>query len=162
MVFLVRKVEKAKWLQKPITDGAEVSADAITNCLKTKSNTISVWEISEEKHINDAILALASGADHIDTIDVVLLPRRSVIDAGLFLESIPGITPAQDLINSHRNISDLDYTSLGVLKNIIVDEFKKDRVIRYTRKQLITLIRNAITTGRLIRTSLKPDVLKVV
>lgn len=162
MVFLVRKVEVSKWLQNSIKDGAEVSADAITNCMKTKNNAISVWEIAEETSIDDAILAIASGGDHIESIDIALLPHQTVLNAGLTLQSTPGLTPSKDLINSHRNITNLDYKSLGILKNIIVDEFKKDRVKRYTRRYLKLLIQTAIRSGRLEKELLSEDIKKSV
>lgn len=162
MSYLVRKVEAAKWRQNPITEGAEVSADAITNCMKTKRNSISVWEIAEEASINEAILAIVSASDHIDTIDVALLPLQSVIDAGITLQSTPGITPVPELVNSHRDISELNYHSLGIIKDIIVDQFKMDRVTRYTKKQLKTLILEAVDSNRLDRTLLKADVRKEI
>ena len=68
MPLLVRKINKAKWQQIDLTISNDASGDAITNCLKTKSNTLSVWMIDSENQIDDAFLALLANQDRIETI----------------------------------------------------------------------------------------------
>ena len=60
MSLLVRKINRAKWLQTDIAHGDDISADAITNCMKTTSNRLSVWEVESEARIEEAALAIAS------------------------------------------------------------------------------------------------------
>src|SRR5680860_1384079 len=69
--LLVRKIEKAKWMQNDILNGEEVSADAITNCTRTNKNKLSLWFIQDESNLDDAVLALTSQAQHLETIDTV-------------------------------------------------------------------------------------------
>lgn len=45
MTLLVRKINRAKWMQNDILSEQDVSADAITICMKTVGNTLSVWQI---------------------------------------------------------------------------------------------------------------------
>jgi len=148
MSLLIRKIEKAKWMQNDIVGGEDVSADAITNCMKTKGNTLSTWEISEESDISDAVLAIVSVHQHLDTIDIVCLKRSSLESQGLKLQSTPGNTPVKDLINQHVDISDLTYRSLGTVAEQIVQEIKCEKVVRYTKGMIKRLLNGAIDLGR--------------
>jgi hypothetical protein len=154
MSLLVRKIEKAKWMQNDIVGGADVSADAITNCIKTKGNTLSTWEISEESDIADAVLAIVSAREYLDTIDIVCLKRSSLESQGLVLQSTPGNTQVKDLINQHIDISDLTYRSLGTVAEQIVQEIKGGKVRRYTKGMIKKLLNDAIDLGRVQKADL--------
>ena len=148
MSFLVRKIEIAKWMQNNIVGGEDISADAITNCMKTTGNTLSTWQIPGGNDVKEAILAIVSGHHHLDTIDVVCFDRSSLEKQGLSLESTPGNTPVKDLINRHIDISNLTYTALGTVGREIVEEIKQKKVIRYTKGMIKRLLNDAILTGR--------------
>lgn len=85
MSLLVRKINRSKWFQTNIYEGEDISGDAITNCLKTTRNTLSTWRINSETEIEDAILAMASGFDHIDTIDVIPINPEHLESEGISL-----------------------------------------------------------------------------
>jgi hypothetical protein len=57
MKLLVRKIERAKWMQKDVVNGATPSADAVTGSLRTKNNTLSVWQIENLDELEDAVIA---------------------------------------------------------------------------------------------------------
>lgn len=158
MSLIVRKIERAKWMQNDILSGADVSADAITNCMKTKNNSLSVWEVSREDQVDDVVLALASQSEHIETMDVVVLDRTTLISSGLELQETDSPTPIRELPQRHRDIVQLTYLSLGVLARIIVDGIRNNTVQRYTRVKIKNLIDNAIADGRLNREALKENV----
>lgn len=99
MSLLVRKIEKAKWMQNDIVGSEDISADAITNCMKTTGNTLSTWQIPGDNEIPEAILAIVSGHQYLDTIDIVCLDRSSLEIQGIALQSTLGNTPIQDLID---------------------------------------------------------------
>ena len=70
MPYFVRKIARAKWSNESITDNPfDIPADAITLDLKTFTNTLSVWEVTDEGKVGDAVLAIASGFDRIETFD---------------------------------------------------------------------------------------------
>lgn len=73
MGLLVRKINRSKWPQEDEKNVFKVASDAITICLKSCGNTLSVWEIDNEQNLDEAVLALASGFQHLESIDVVML-----------------------------------------------------------------------------------------
>ncbi|HDJ89353.1 MAG TPA: hypothetical protein ENG40_01495, partial [Thermoprotei archaeon] len=130
MRLLVRKIQKSKWMQNDILNGEPVSGDAITNCLKTKNNTISTWGIMSEDKIEQAVLAIVSAHQHIDTIDVVILEKEN-IEKKFNLKNEPGNTPVKDLVDTHIDICGINYNSLGELAQAIVDKFKENNIEAY-------------------------------
>lgn len=148
MSFLIRKITRSKWMQNDIISSEDISADAITNCMKTTLNTLSTWEVSEEDYIPDAVLAIVSSYEHLDMVDVVCLKRNSLESSGLKLESTEGQTPVRDLVNNHIDICGLTYQSLGIVAKQIVEEIRADNVIRYTKAGIRKLINSAINQGQ--------------
>jgi hypothetical protein len=149
MCLLLRKIEKAKWMQNKILDGADASADAITSCLRTKDNELSAWEVPDESLVPDAVLAIVSTFDHLDTIDVVLLRQDAISEAGLEVKPTEGVTALKEFATNHRDIVHLTYRTLGEMARLIVDAIRGGRVRRYTGGQLRDLIRTAICGGRI-------------
>lgn len=167
MSLLVRKIDKSKWLQNNIIADEDVSADAITICLKTSENTLSVWKVSTENDIEEAILAMVSGGDHLECIDIITIDCQQIasdrINCVQSLEQ--SVTRVRDLKNAHYDIVDLSYRKLGVISQYIVDCFKKGqitnrceegKVVRYTEGYLKGIIQKAINKGRLKKEDL-PD-----
>ncbi len=160
MALLVRKIEKSKWLQNDITSGEDVSADAITNCIKTSQNTLSTWRIDNEEQIDTAVLAIVSAHQHLDTIDVVWLSQDHLEKEGIHIQDTPGNTPIADLVESHVNIVGLTYKSLGKIAHSIVRRFSNNGVRRYTRTRLKEILRKAISSGRLDAERIAPSIAK--
>lgn len=149
MPFLVRKINKAKWMQNDIISGHDVSADAITNCMKTSQNALSTWEITHEDDVANAVLAIVAGHQYLDTIDVVLLDPIWLKNMGINLKSSPGNTPVKELVNNHIDICNLTYHSLGSVAENIVRSFKEEKIKRYTRGDIKRLLSDAVKAGRL-------------
>ena len=147
MALLVRKISMSKWRQNDIINGEDVSADAITNCMKTDGNTLSTWEISKESKIDDAVLAIVSCSDHLDTIDVTYLDSEVLEKKGILTKSSKGKSPIEDLNDFHINLVNLTYPALGIIANVIVENIKKEKFKRYTRGMLKKLLKVAIESG---------------
>lgn len=158
MSLLVRKIEKAKWMQNDILAGEDVSADAITNCMKTTGNTLSTWLIRAWDEIPEAVLAIVSSHQHLDSIDIVCLERSLLERQGMDLRSTPGATPVKDLIDHHIDISNLAYRSLGTVANHIVNEIKQERTVRYTKGMIKKILNSAINDGRITKSDLHESV----
>jgi len=158
MCPLVRKIDRTKWMQNDIVRGEEVSADAITNCMKTKGNALSVWKVASESSLDQAILAMSSQFEYLETIDVVVLDEPVLQDAGLQIVATPSTTTVEHLVNTHRDIVGLTYASLGTLARFIVEGFKADRVRRFTRGQLRKLLAQALKDGTLSMQDVKESV----
>jgi hypothetical protein len=149
MSFLVRKINKAKWFQINITESDDVSADALTNDLKTTNNSLSVWRINELGELNEAILAIVSNLDHLETIDVVLFSTELVESLQLDTTTTPGLTPVEDLKDKHVDIANLNYSKLGMISRAIVADLRQSMTHRFTKGQLKTILLEAIQGNRI-------------
>lgn len=158
MSFLVRKINKAKWFQIDIMQSDDVSADAITNCLKTSKNTLSVWHIETEEDLDKAVLAIVANQEHLDTIDVVILDEPSLNNYNLNIVASPGDTPVTSLIEAHRDIAELTFTKLGQIKDHIVQRIRNQKLKRYTVSSLKKILTNAINDGLLQKEDLNESI----
>lgn len=149
MSVVVRKIDKGKWLQNKILDGEDVSADAITNCTKTKNNSLSVWEVPNEDQVDEAVLAILSGHDHLETFDIVVLQSTELMELGISLDHSKGICGVRDLVDNHVDIIELTYRKLGILAEKITEGFQLGKVKRYRKTQLKALLLKAISDNRL-------------
>ncbi len=161
MSLLIRKIQLSKWMQNDIKRGAPPSADAITHCTKTQYNTLSVWSINADHDLTDAVLAIATGAHHLETFDVVKLNRNSLEQGGLSIENVPGETAYHDFIQKHYDIQKLDIRSLTLLSEEIVRAIRDEQCIRYTKGALKKLLRAGIDEGKISCDDLAPDVKKI-
>ena len=162
MSLLVRKINKAKWLQVDISTTDDVSADAITNCLKTTKNTLSVWKIDTEEDLEQAVIALVANQDHLDTIDVVILQEDSLNEYNLNIVASPGDTPVESLVEAHRDIADLTFSRLGSVKDYIVERIRNEHIKRFTVGNLKKLIKKSIEDGLLKKEDLKESIQKKI
>ena len=149
MSLFIRKIDKGKWLQKDIPLDEDVPADAITKCMKTDHNTLSVWEISDEDNIDEAVLAIVSGGQHLDAIDVAPINTEHLEENKIDYIRTGGRTPVKELVDTHRDLSNLSYKKLGIVAYHIADKIKDNQVKRYTRGRLKEILRDAIEKGRL-------------
>ncbi len=86
MSMLARKISRSKWASKPYLKPDAIRADAITNCLKTKDDRLSLWRCADDQwDVAEAFLALATGSkiSKVETMDIVVLPENELEEAGL-------------------------------------------------------------------------------
>ncbi len=158
MSLLVRKIKISKWKQTNVPTGKDVSADAITQCLRTTQNSLSVWRIETESRIDEAVLAIASGQDHLETFDVVMLNLEYLAEKKIDCENTAGRTPIADLKGTHYNLSNLSYRKLGVIAYHIADRVRAKEAPRYREGPLMDILIKAIRSGRLQLEDLKEGV----
>ena len=149
MSFLIRKIKISKWKQTNVLTGKDVSADAITQCLRTKQNSFSVWRIETESRIEEAVLAIASGQDHLETFYVVMLNLEYLAEKKIDCEKTAGLTPVADLKGTHYNLSNLTYRKLGVIAYHIADKVRAKEAPCYREGPLMDILIKAIRSGRL-------------
>jgi len=151
MSILVRRVNRAKW-QKMINedDATDPSADAITNCLKTTNNDLSVWKIDTIEGLEDAILALITGHQQtkLSTLHYVLLDENVILEKGLLLKESPGDTAVVDLKNAHKDLTKLTYFRLGIIKDLIIERLVESEETFFTKAQLKGILKKAILNGK--------------
>lgn len=169
-LVIVRKIQKGKWedycknlktkgrfkrMIEELTPNA--SADAITNCLKTTRNELSIW-IVEEDHINDALLAMSTGSEmnDIGTIDYIIFKPEEFKKEGLFYKQSPADanTAVSSLKSYHYDIENLNYKKLGKMQKLIVKKLISDKSVRITKAQLYKIVEQAIDDSKIDYTSL--------
>ena len=152
MSKIVRKVTKAKW-NNQLSDDTElnsiISADAITGCLKTKSNTLSIWKVEKE---NDAILALASMNDSIVPIDYIVIEEKFFEENNILVKNIIAESnPVKELQDKHYDIQNLDYDSLGKISKEIASNIvsnKKEYIKRCKALKVKEILLEAISNDK--------------
>ena len=162
MSLLVRRINRAKWEQIVDTGiDKDGSADAITNCLKTDHNDLSVWHIESDTDLEKAILALITGPSQtkLCTLHVVIIDESIVSTNGLSLVKTKGDTVVKDLVNTYKDLTNLTYEKLGIVKDLIVDSIKDERATFYTKKKLQEIIKKALNEGIVNKVDLNQDLI---
>lgn len=160
MSIVVRRINRAKWQQildeNNITDS---SADAITNCLKTTKNDLSVWKIDSIDELNIAILALITGSQQtkLSKIDYVYFEENDLHNKGLSLNQTIGDTVIDDYKNMHRDLSELTYSKLGIIKDLIIEFLSKNDENFMTKSDLKKLLKSAIDADIIRIKDLNPE-----
>jgi len=163
MPLLVRRINRVKWEQIVDTGiNKDVSADAITNCLKTLNNDLSVWHIESDADLEKAILALITGSSQtkLSTLHIVIIDETVALNKGLNLANTKGDTVIKELVNIHKDLTNLTYSKLGIVKDLIVDCIKGSRTAFYTRRQLKDLITKALKDGKVDKLDLHKDLVE--
>lgn len=153
MNMLARKISRAKWERSNQLAENEIRADAVTRCLTTSDDTLSWWRCNDdEESVAQVALAVASapGKSTFDKIDLVVLPKAIFDDAGVASESTDGETPVKDLRSRHVDLIRLDLERLAKVARILGSRIRsRDRVVRFTKAELVTLVNTAIRDERL-------------
>jgi len=162
MAILVRKIEFAKWVQRNILEGEQPSADAITRCMRTTGNKLSLWSIDDESELEEAVLAIVAQGDHVDTIDVLSIDHSLFEDKKLPLEVSPGLTPYSGFAERHLDVTELDYVSLGLMAEVIVESIRRNRWERFREQHLVRILADAVDRGKVQLSDLKQNVQKKI
>lgn len=137
-------------------DIQNIEARTITQDLKTKDNTLSLWYVSNE---DDAVLAIVSCAQKIEDIHTLKINDDIIENSGLEIENKLGKTIVEDLNEFHFNIKNLTYKKLADVSNIIIESLKNEKNFKsYTRDDIIRILRKAIEEGRIKEKSLAPRI----
>lgn len=157
-MFLARMVSAQKWRTHENIHEGEISADAVTTDLRTANNILSFWthDPTNEKSLEDIAVALAANRSKVQRLDIVWLDEDAVKGVNLRIDPTPGETPFHELNDSHRDVVGLDLSRLGRLSELIASAIKGNRAIRYSEKQILTLLQQAVKAKRIEITSL-PD-----
>ncbi|MCH7591377.1 MAG: hypothetical protein IH989_01165 [Planctomycetes bacterium] len=157
MNMLARKITRSKWARKAYVVGEAIRADAITQCLKTTDDALSLWRCSgDERDVDNVFLALALGPmnERFETMDVVVFSEGELADAEIVSQPNDGDTAVQDLKARHLNAVQLDLEKLGRIAKTINSRIRDCEVIRRTTRQIESLVRDADAIGRVRRDEL--------
>ena len=145
MSFLLRKITPNKWQPNINKSPANYTADALTKCTPTTNNTLSVWHSEtddfEDDHVKSLIVGLALTMAKPDKIDVLWLAEDKLYELGLEVQFSIVFNQYDSVIKDHRDIINLDYKSLGMVSEHIVEQFICPKNIHtISRPNLISLV----------------------
>jgi hypothetical protein len=162
VAYLVRKIAPAKW--SGVQSLESLSADTLTADLITTGNTLSLWEIDSKDELSDAVLALAVSkqAKKIEKMDLVLIPEETLLAKQLPIRSSPGDTFAEKLSDTHREVADLKYPSLGTFAQIIIDLLAKNDPTTISRSEIVDIVKAAYNNKTIDISYLPEDMQKII
>jgi hypothetical protein len=158
--MLVRKISRAKWQTFVHEDGKPVAADAVTGDLRTQNNNLSLWKISDLSQLHEAALAIVSGQECPDAIDLAALDEKELVEKGFSIQETLGATPVKDLQEIHRDIVSLTCNDLCPLAQVVIGSFRQERVRRISKKEILDIVADAVKNKRLELSDLKKEVLE--
>lgn len=155
MSYLLRKISRKKWDENINAAADEISADAVTCCTKTSSNTLSVWYSNnpdfDSEEVKSLIYALASNMVRPDTIDLVWLSQQELLRLGIEIEETEGQSKCESANSFHRDLSKLRHKELGVVGIHIIAQLRHEEFSkRITRPQIIRIMLEAVCEKKVV------------
>lgn len=156
----IRKISLAKWTSSLESDVDSYSADAITGCLRTSENTLSLWKCESDEEVAQSTLALLASQTRIDKLDLIVIDRDEVERRNLALVDSPGETAAKVYADKHVDVFGLNIDSLKLFAELVKEEVANKRIIRINRAMFIERLRNGIGSGEIVRSDLPDAILE--
>lgn len=145
MPFYIRKIDRAKWSKTDANTG-DITADAITNDLATRSNQLSFWiaETEEEKDVNEILIAIMSTfTSGLDTFDIVIFEENEKPE-NIDLNKSEAVTHYDQMKNNHCDFINLTLSKLDSISKVIYSKIKDGKSKRITKGAAKQLLRTAI------------------
>lgn len=140
----------------------EIAADAVTRDLPTTNNDLSFWACQsvDDAELRETVLALAANCERLDKMDVAWLERDAVQGEELTVLQSPehANTPVESLKNRHVDIARLDLVRLGKVAGLMRVAVKEKRCKRFLKKEVLTVLVEAVRSGRVKAEALKERV----
>lgn len=152
MKYLVRRIGRAKWDQKKELPANSIGADAVTSDLRTNGNELSFWvcEANSGEELKEVVLAMASGNDRPDRIDIAWFDASFLEKENVAIEHSEGRTPVADLRKRHVDAVRLDLSALGKIATHFATAIRdKEQFKRLQPREVIGLLRDAVLADRL-------------
>ena len=150
--MLARKISLAKWHSKEYFQPDEIGADAVTGCLRTSDNSLSWWRCTAQgTDVAEVALALVCNMQIFEKIDVFALPDTELEPLGIGIHATEGNTPVQDLRSRHVDLPHIDLERLSRLAKARAPRIRSGiSVFTFTKRDLKTLVRDAVSTNRVL------------
>ena len=136
----------------------DIEADTVVAEFKTDKNKLSVWKVENDEDIEDAFIALGSNCSSVGTIWAAKISSTEL--EGISFDDEEGNTPTVGINQKHRNITGLNYLSLGTVISSILACFKKEnQIVKKSRPEMRKLLAEAYVNNRLQSDYLNPGLL---
>jgi len=111
-MVLARKFTLAKWAKSEfIDDDNDVQADALTICLRTTNNSLSLWNYINDTdghdNLTDIVYNFLCQQEKLCSIYIILLEDDVIVNTGLNLEQTPGEAILDSLKDKHFCVNNL-------------------------------------------------------
>lgn len=160
MDFVAHKINRSRWGVESFMEERDVTADAVTNCLKTSSNVMSWWMCEDgRKNVEEVALAMGTMFKSLEKAHFVAVSVAELESVGLILEHVPSPTPVKGLEDIHINLVDLTAKKLTTLAEIIARRVRvEDGCHDFSMDQMQSLVLRAVRNRRVAKEHLKPAV----
>lgn len=161
MSYLVSKITRAKWEPGDELAQDDIPADAVTADLRTSSNTLSFWQLetpSNDDEIRRIALVLATAADRIDRMDLTWIDKNGPSSQSMSIKPSEGRTPVESLRSNHVDVTKLDLGRLSRVATWIAEALTRHQHRRFTRKEIIEIIVEAVRDNLVLINDLCPTV----
>jgi len=147
--------EEADWLGP-----GDLRADALRD-LETEQNTLSIFEVDEQSGISESriLAALAANCNNLAKADFVVFDSPIIGELGIVYERIDGRTFDGGVNARHVNLVKLTAGKLAAFGARVRSDGDKKR---YTKKDVLRLIRDSVSRGFIDPNQLAPDIRKYV
>ena len=152
-MFLARMVSRAKWERKEWMSNGDISADAVTADLRTQNNTLSFWRCPKgaDAEIDKVALAIATGRDKIDKVEIVLIDEKDLKNDGQMIEDSDGNTPVENLVKLHVDVTQLNYDRLGKIAQRVASAVSANQFHRISKNRVGALLVTAINGDAMLK-----------
>ena len=164
MPLILRKINKNNWrgheefpwlIKDPLQTDA-IQADAMHD-LKTTENTISVYEVNDDKsNLEQIISGFTAGRDIPAHFDYALFDQQILLKSDIKIESSAGNTPSTEANACHRHLSELSVHKLTELAKIIMGKAERERI---QKKHILHLIKQATDSFDIDRSKIGSHIL---
>ena len=159
MAYYVRKIARSKWQETHLSSNEaqareevkRVKADAITNCIKTSDNKLSLWRVDDKKDSIDDIVPLIIGFERPDTCDVVYISEEVFSEEQITLEqsSDDANTPIEELKQYHYNAIVKDYEGLWKFAKVVLKSLDNQK--RFKGREVKTKLKDMLNNHEIER-----------
>lgn len=130
--------------------GALYSGDAISD-LRTRKNTLSVWYYNTPVEEEDAIVALCLNRSSLDKFVYIAFEEAELDGSNITYEPVIGKSEdiiKEEVLGQHRDLTNLDYTQMGIIAEMIHSKVKSQQAITKSKKAVAELIVKAIKDAK--------------
>ena len=159
MAYYVRKIARSKWQETHLSSNEaqareevkRVKADAITNCIKTSDNKLSLWRVDDKKDSIDDIVPLIIGFERPDTCDVVYISEEVFSEEQITLEQSfdDANTSIEELKQYHYNAIVKDYEGLGKFAKVVLKSLDNHK--RFKGREVKTKLKDMLNNHEIER-----------
>jgi hypothetical protein len=159
-VFLARGVNAGKWKKRKIGQVFRVPAEGLTKDFRVEEDCLSFWtcDPTQPSSLDDVVLAVAVTRQTVDRLDLVWLEEEAIIATRAKVVETLGETPARTVRDRHRDVANFGLTGVSKLAHAVAKAVNGTQTKRWTKKQVLEIIDNAVRNNALDLDGLSADI----